>query len=423
MQNFIKNNVILLVLINSASVFAYLFQLVLGKNLTPADYGVFNSLNSIVAILATPAVILHIVFSRFIVKLSISGLGQVKSLFIKVFRNMLFVSAGVFLVGLATLPLIKNFLHLKTSLPIIMMLLALSVCLIQPMLFGFIEGLQRFTFLGIGCISGSLARFAFAFILVGILGWGVNGAILAGILAMGLAIGFGFWGLKDIFNVSRGVLPSNLFSEMLRYSIPVFFTTIMVLLLGNIDLILVRHFCSPEEAGLYATAAVLGRISFFLPGAILMVLFPSIAKAQSTGENETNILWISLGMTFFIGGGIALINILWPEQIISFLFDEQYIEAAPLLQIISTAMALLGTSNVIFSFSLARSDFNYLKILLTGIVLMIGMVSVFHDSPIIIAKILLSSIGIIFFGTLIWLALTYKNIRSTLSDNEYRVIS
>ena len=128
-------------------------------------------------------------------------------------------------------------------------------------------------------------------------------------------------------------------------------------------------------------------------------------------------------MTFFIGGWIALINILWPEQIISFLFDEQYIEAAPLLQIISTAMALLGTSNVIFSFSLARSDFNYLKILLTGIVLMIGMVSVFHDSPIIIAKILLSSIGIIFFGTLIWLALTYKNIRSTLSDNEYRVIS
>ena len=86
-------------------------------------------------------------------------------------------------------------------------------------------------------------------------------------------------------------------------------------------------------------------------------------------------------------------------------------------------MALLGTSNVIFSFSLARSDFNYLKILLTGIVLMIGMVSVFHDSPIIIAKILLSSIGIIFFGTLIWLALTYKNIRSNLSDNEYRVIS
>ncbi|SVC17560.1 uncharacterized protein METZ01_LOCUS270414, partial [marine metagenome] len=147
MQGFIKNNIIMLVLLNSASVFSYLFQLVLGKNLSPVDYGIFNSLNSLIAILATPSEILHILFSRFIVKLSISGLNQVKCLLIKSINIMLWVSAGIFLFGLASLPLLKSFLHLDANTPFILMLLALAISLILPILFGLLEGLHRFTLL------------------------------------------------------------------------------------------------------------------------------------------------------------------------------------------------------------------------------------------------------------------------------------
>ena len=49
------------------------------------------------------------------------------------------------------------------------------------------------------------------------------------------------------------------------------------------------------------------------------------------------------------------------------------------------------------------------------IILMLIMVYLFHDSPMIIAQILLFSIAVIFIATLIWLGITYKNKPGSLS--------
>ena len=83
--------------------------------------------------------------------------------------------------------------------------------------------------------------------------------------------------------VSSEPLPNGIFRDMANYFGPVFLSTTTIIILGTIDIALVRHYCSPEEAGLYATAAILGRIALFLPGALIAVLFPSAAKARALG--------------------------------------------------------------------------------------------------------------------------------------------
>jgi len=172
--------------------------------------------------------------------------------------------------------------------------------------------------------------------------------------------------------------------------------------LGNLDIILVKHYCPPEEAGLYSIAAILGRIALFLPGVLIVVLFPEAAKAQTTGNEDSRILWVSLAMTAILGGGFALACTLWPEQIIILLFGEKYQAGAELLKIISLAMAMLAVANVIFTYSMARSEFKFLWPLAIGVAMMLILIFNLHDSALTIAKMVLYSIGLILTGTLSW---------------------
>jgi O-antigen/teichoic acid export membrane protein len=403
MRNYLKNNVIILVLLNSASVFNYFFQIVVGRSLSPIDYGIFNSLLSLAGLMASPSSIIHIVFSRFIAKFSLSGLGQTKSLILECFKGMIVISGCLLFVGIFFISSIKNYLHIELTLPVVFMLIVVIFSFLYPILFGSLEGLHRFTLFGLGAGSYSITRFLSAVVLVALLGGGVNSALMALIISSGVATAYGFWALRDVLKVESKNLPRGLFSEMGRYSLPVFVSTSMVTLLGSIDIMLVRHYCTPEEAGLYSVGAILGRIALLLPSTLLTVLFPSAAKAHTDGQEKIHILWTSFGLTTLLGGGVALTLNFWPEPIITLLFGAQYQSAASLLQIISIAMALLASCNVIFSYSLARSDFSYLWFLVGGVIFFLGCIPFFHDSASTIAKLLLISVSIILFAALTWL--------------------
>ncbi|MCH8313426.1 MAG: hypothetical protein IID17_10620 [Nitrospinae bacterium] len=72
MRKFLRNNLLILVLLNSSNIFSYLFQLVAGRTLTTIDYGTFNAVNSLAVILSAPVAVLPLVFSRYTVKLEIA---------------------------------------------------------------------------------------------------------------------------------------------------------------------------------------------------------------------------------------------------------------------------------------------------------------------------------------------------------------
>ena len=399
MRKFFLNNIIILAFFNSASVFNYLFQVIVGRSVSVIDYGIFNSLFVIVSIFSAPVSILHIVFSRFIVNLSLLGMGKVKSLLITSFKIILVFAGSILTLGIIGIPLIKNFFHLEVITPIVLVLITVFFSLLIPIPFSILEGLHRFTRLGIISGCAPLIKFLGALLLVAGLGWGINGALLTTAIGAFFALGVGIGSLKDILKVSAEPLPDRIFRDMASYSGPVILSTTMIIILGNIDISLVRHYCSPEEAGLYATAAILGRIAVFLPGALVTVLFPSAAKAQALGEKDGYILWTSLSLTAFLSFAVAILFNLWPEYSISLFLGDQYREATPLLKIISIAMAILALTNVIASYSLARSNYGFLFPLVAGVALMIILIISYHDTATTIANIMLLSVSGIFIGT------------------------
>jgi len=399
-RKFLNNNLLILILLNSSNVFNYLFQLVVGRALMPEEYGKFNALNSTAVILSAPVAVLPLVFSRQTIKLAHISLAKVKTLLSKGLQVMVLVATGTFLVGTLAIPWIKDFLHITTNLPIYIMLAYLSLSLISPLPLGVLQGLHRFLPFGLGISSISLVRFLAGMLLVVVLGWGVNGALLSGGIGMCVGITISIWATRDILMQPGESLLDNTFKEMRTYSLPVFCSVTMLMAVGNLDIVLVRHYCSPEEAGMYSAAAVIGRIALYLPMALVAVLFPEVVKSKEDGREDNHLVWITLGLTALFGGGFALFCYFFPEFTINILFGEKYLSSVPLLQIISMAMALLSMANVLFIYQLAHSNFRFLWAQASGVALILILVPFFHESATMIAQIIFVSVGVTLAGTL-----------------------
>ncbi len=409
LKQFLASNIIILVLVNSTNVFNYLFQMVLGRSLTLAEYGHFNSLNSLSVLLSTPTMILMMTFSRYTVQLEKEGIGEVKSLIVFGLKIALVIAGLILVVGLFCLPALQKFLQIEDRTSIVLMLVMLAVfSLFTPITLGVLQGLRRYFHLGLSSALLSGARLGFGVLFVVVFGWGVNGALLGGIAGSAVAILVSFWFLRVyIFHKRVEPRPQLIqLGEMSRYSLPVFLTDAMILALGNLDLILVRHFNTPEESGLYATAAVLGRIAFYLPSVLFLVLFPEAAKAKRDGECSRKHLWLSLAITVALSGSVALLFWLFPTFFITILFGEAHTQAAPLLVTVSSAMAMLSIGYMLFMYHLARHEFGYLWGLSTSLATLLILVYFFHDTPQAIANNLLIASGVAMvsaiFISLVW---------------------
>ena len=401
LKKFLQNSLIVFLLLNSGNALNYLFQILLGRTLSPDQYGIFNSLLSTNALISAPITIVHLVFSRFIARLKNNSQQQIKNLLIKSIKPLLVMISSILIIGVFAIPAFKSFLHIETSLPIILMLFAACFSILQQVLTAVCEGMHRFFVLGIISGGSAFLRFIFGALFLVVFNWGVEGGLLAVAFAAITTTVYGSWELRDVLSSQAKDLPPDFFSEMIRYSIPSFLMITMVVVMCNVDIILVRHYCPSDQAGYYATAAILGRIAFFLPSSLLLVLFPSVAKATASGDKDEHYFWISLGLTTILAGSVFLLLFFAGGQLIQFVYGDQYYLAAPILKIVTAAMGLLALSQVVFSYSLARSQFSFLWPLVGGVITMLSLVFFYHETAETIAWILLLSTAIIFLGSIL----------------------
>ena len=68
----------------------------------------------------------------------------------------------------------------------------------------------------------------------------------------------------------------------------------------TMDLILVKHFFSDQDAGVYATLSILGKIIYFAASPVASVMFPIVAGKHAKGEKYFEFLLMSLLITIFL---------------------------------------------------------------------------------------------------------------------------
>jgi O-antigen/teichoic acid export membrane protein len=126
--------------------------------------------------------------------------------------------------------------------------------------------------------------------------------------------------------------------------------------LTNLDLLVAKITLEPTEAGLYASAALLGKIALYGPSALALMLLPKVAARLESGLSVRSPALLTMAATLVTGGAVVLAIVLAPSSLVVGVFGEAYAGAYALAAPLAGVMTLLALVYVHIMVTLARGD-------------------------------------------------------------------
>jgi O-antigen/teichoic acid export membrane protein len=196
-------------------------------------------------------------------------------------------------------------------------------------------------------------------------GFGVTGS-MAGLLASGVIGAAAFWiGIEhDLPRRLNDRSTRRLFAS--REGMLLAASNLAFIALTQADYIIVRVFCSPEQAGLYSAGAVLAKAVLWLPVGITIALFPTVASHHARGEHSRHVLLQALGMATLTSGALAVVLALGADLWISLLYGPEYAGAAVYLRWLSLIYLPLALVLVVDNYQLALGRARFLLLYALG---------------------------------------------------------
>jgi O-antigen/teichoic acid export membrane protein len=371
----------------------YLVHPILTRHLSVAAYGDFQALLSLVMILGVLAAVINTTLTK-----EMSVLAAERPEEIDALRRR--AAARFFWFGLAAFVLIIIFARplndlFKISESAILIIASLNFLYVFPLIVNraVLSGRQDFFALAFSNFLDAFSRLLFIIFLVVIWPFGLTGAAWA----LGLTGLAAF--LVSLYQVKKLNLPlaPDDFRPSLRrfwrYSLLVLWFMALTQFFYNFDMLLVKSFFSPEEAGLYGALLTIGRIIYFVGGAVPIVMFPVIANLK--GDKSLR-RYAVLGKSLLLMAALTLpaylIISLWPGFIIRIIVGAKYLTVAPYLPGFASFMLAFTLVTALSNYFLALSSRRSLLILTIAALGEVILLSLFHND---LSQIIFS-LGLIF---------------------------
>jgi O-antigen/teichoic acid export membrane protein len=373
----------------------FLYHFLSARFLGPEEYSIVASLFSIMYLITVGSAAIQNTTTKFTSDFKAKKEdNKVYSFFKKGFRKISIFSFILLIIYLIISPLIASFLHIPL-LPIIISSPVIILFALIPFNRGILQGLQRFNALGLNMALEGIIRLiiAMGFIFIGLK---ANGALASVPIATGIALILTFSSLK--FNKTKEK-PVKLDSkEIYKFIITSLLALFLINAIYNMDIFLVKHFFSAEQAGHYAAISLLGKIVFFGATSIGLVMFPKISELHLKNSKKVKSFFIkSLIFTGIISVLITAIYFLFSRQIVLLLFGIKYLDIFSLIGVFGIFMTILSLSYICVLYKLAIGKKKFILILLLSVMLEIFLISMFHASlsQVILILIILNALTLI----------------------------
>ena len=387
----------------------YLVHPILARHLSVAEYGDYQALLSFITILSLLASVISYVITREVSNL-LDRQDQIDILRRKLNFYLTFLGVIIFLLVLSVAPFLNTVFKVSHSAALAFASLFLLYFFPLTVNRAVLSGLQKFTQLSANTIWDQISRLVLVVILVIV--WPLK------IIGAGLALGLStlpawlisFWQIKKL-RLPQGHrrAPYNL-RALWRFGLLAIFFSAFNQFFYNFDMLFAKVYFSPEEAGLYGALLTIGRIAYFIGGAVPVVMFPVVA---SFGKNEVMRKYKTLGKSLMLMGlmilPVAGVMIFWPSFVISFVVGEKYLSMAPYLPLFTGVIFLLTLVSVIAQYFLALARRAALYFLLGGTILEIVLLAIFHNNLYQFIWALLIAFAFDAIGLLALLARDYWN--------------
>lgn len=203
-------------------------------------------------------------------------------------------------------------------------------------------------------------------------------------VALGILISFVFGLLPfqtNILKISKSIQTEivNTKSIFTFFALTAFYELTQIII-NNSDILLVKHYFSNDEAGLYSSLALIGRVVYFVAWMFVMLLLPKVIQLKKEGKNTQPILmqyvlYIALLSTVIVGG-----TYLFPETIVHLMFGDNYVAIAPLLWKYALATSVFAIANI-FAYYFLSID-KYFPVVVSAVLglTQIGLIVLYHNS-------------------------------------------
>ncbi len=349
----IRGTLLLFILSLFSSGLAYLLRIILARNLTPAEYGLFYSILSLFALLA---IFQHLGLNDALIKYLAEFHAQGQKIFAKsaIIQTLIFqfLTAGIlFILGMIFAPtLAQHYYQTPTAIPIIRWL-AFSILLsplelifaatfvgFQKINYFSIMNFLRMLFLIITSLIflhygfGILAP-AFAYVFVYIIPPVIYYPLFKKIFPT-------FWQVPFTWDL---VISRKLF----HFGIPIIITSFAGQIIQYIDTIMLTGYRTLEEVGWYQAATPTARLLWLFGEAAMIVLFPISSELWAKNKK---LLQQSIPLVYkyllIIIIPPAIILILFPKLALTLLFGTNYLPAADTLRVLSIGAIALTLANL-----------------------------------------------------------------------------
>jgi len=394
----------------------YLYHLSMARALGPKDYGVLESMISIVYQLAIPLATITLVITKYVA--SFKGQNnhkKIESFFWKISKKLIIITPVIFLVLLFAIPFIAKFLKLSSSSLFLWIILSFCLTIFTTLGKSFMQGLSRFFLLSLSGFLDGFFRLTAAIIMVAI-GWHLFGAVFSFFVAAIFSFFVTMYFIKDIIFGAKSE-PIKEKKEIFKFIFPVFFTNLGITSFITSDVILARHFLSPVDAGIYSALSTLGKIIFFVATPVISVIYPTISESHAAKKEINKEALFGLLIIALLVFGSLLIFGLFPKLMVNLLFGKNYLQMVPFVLIFGIAMSIYTINTALLNIFLALKITFPTVLVVIAAALQIILIILFHNSISAIINIFIVLSALLLIILLIYYRYVQKKIALRNSTN------
>lgn len=396
-------SIVMIVGSNLINFLNYLYHLIIGRMLGPASYGELAALISLMGLLSIIPSSINLVIVKYVssAKSDEEITNLINWLKSRIIKSSLIFSSVILILS----PLISSFLHISKMIYLIFFAATFLVGFQSLFYRAILQGLLKFKEMIFSILAENSVKLLASIVLI-YLGFRVGGAVAAFLIAAVIGWGINVFYLKVKTKETSNIHPDV--KSMALFAIPVVIQSFATTSLYSSDVLLVKHFFSSHDAGIYASLSTLGKIIFFAAGPIGAVMFPLVSQRNAKGGNYKKVFKYSFIFTFITSCMILTIYWLFPQIAIKVLYGALYLEAASLLFYFGVFITLFSLSSLVINYGLSLGKVKVVFFPLIAALVQITMIWFYHPSLylVIITSIVIAALLLMFL--LIYSAIVWK---------------
>jgi len=419
-SNFLKDNLIysLITILGGTflvSIVDFLYHFISVRILTYEDYGLFNSLISVISIIVIAINPLSMAFARFFAEYTAKGeFDNAHKLFEEINKRLFIASCILFVLFMITSQFLAKFLLTQTIF-IVICTLTIILSLFSKTILSFFQGFQKFNTYYSLYSASSFIKLILGISLL-LFGFKVLGALIGFLIQPLLIILTGFFLIPKSHNqknISLGKVElRQTFLRLYKMLFPISISMLALAIFINIDSILVKHFFLPLDVGYYSIAQMAGKITLLIPMAISIAMLPKCTVAFIKNGRPLKLLYKSLFFSAACCMPIILWSLFYPASLINIITGRPNVVSNSLVGLYSIAMFFYSLLWALINFALAIEKFNFKWLILA--LSLLEAVFIYACHPTLKVVILITLIfSIVSFGVTL-INLRQPNLKNTI---------